>query len=120
MNLFTWMFIAHLVGDYLSQTEYEALNKAKGRWLNPALMMHCLKYTLCFVPVIVGYHLNWWWLAVIFITHVVLDGRGFVIWWRTHVNRDPPHSIQQNFWLTIVHDQVWHLIILATIAQLAG
>ncbi len=120
MNLFSWMAICHCFGDFLLQTEYEAINKKDGRRLNRALMTHCLKYTACFVPVVLCYRLHWWWLATIFVGHTVIDCSGFVRWWRRRVCRNSPASIQETPWLTIVHDQIWHLSMLAAVAVLAS
>lgn len=59
-------FLAHLVGDYLFQTHYEASEKVN-KW-TPALT-HAAKYTAAFVPLT----RDWRALAVIGGTHAVLD-----------------------------------------------
>ncbi|WP_301108119.1 DUF3307 domain-containing protein [Sporosarcina sp.] len=43
MNLFTYVLLGHLVGDYLLQTSWMAMNKAY-KWL--PLLTHCFIYTL--------------------------------------------------------------------------
>jgi hypothetical protein len=120
MRLFDYLIIAHLVGDYLVQTEFEAMNKALGRFWNRALISHCLKYTLSFVPVIVLLGMPLWWLAVIYGTHMVLDRRWFITGWRKYVTRNSEQSIQATFWLTVVIDQIFHVLVLAGLAAFSS
>lgn len=51
-------------------------------------------------------------LLFVCVSHVVLDRRGFVVWWMRFVNVAPDHE-----WLPIVVDQVFHLLTLAIVAQ---
>ena len=120
MTLFSWMVILHLIGDILFQTVFEAMNKAKGRLWNRALMSHCLKYTLVFLPMVLLGLLAWPWLAFIFATHAFLDRRWPVIWWRRRVVGDSEEAVKNTFWLTIVVDQIFHLIVLAIICGLGS
>ena len=116
MSPFMALMLAHLVGDWMIQTEYQALNKAKGHWCNDALCAHCIGYTLCFVPVFLLYSLNWWWLALIFGSHMFLDRRWPVIWWIRVVKRTSDETISKLFWLVVAVDQIMHLLILVPIA----
>lgn len=118
MNLLDWFVLCHLVGDYLLQTEFEAMNKASGRFWNRAILSHCFKYALCFVPITWFYGLNWLWLAVIWGTHMLIDRRQLVLAWRKYIAKSAENSIKNTFWLTIVIDQIFHFIILALIAAL--
>lgn len=59
-------FLAHLVGDYLLQTHYEAVEKTNS-W-TPA-MTHAAKYTAAFVPLT----RNPKALLTIGVTHAILD-----------------------------------------------
>jgi hypothetical protein len=120
MNLIAWCLIAHLIGDFLLQTGHEAMTKARGRFLNRGLLTHCLKYVACFIPVFLAYGVSLAWLAPIFVTHLVLDRRWLVVGWRRYVMRDSVESIKDTFWLTIVVDQTFHLIILAVICALVS
>jgi hypothetical protein len=58
--------LAHLVGDYILQTHYEAVEKTNS-WL-PATT-HAAKYAAAFLPLT----RNWKALAVIGGTHAILD-----------------------------------------------
>lgn len=120
MTPFCWFVIAHLVGDFLLQTEFEAMNKANGSFWNRALFAHVLKYTLCFVPAFVGLHMSLLWLAPIFLSHLILDRRWPVLWWRRVVARGSEASIKNTFWLTIVVDQIFHVLVLAAILAAAS
>jgi hypothetical protein len=119
MNLIAWCLIAHLIGDFLLQTGYETSHKAQGRFLNRGLLTHCLKYAACFIPVFLIYGVSLAWLLVVFGTHLVLDRRWLILGWRHHVIGDSLEAIKATFWLTIVVDQIFHLIVLAIICSLA-
>jgi hypothetical protein len=60
VEIFAVLLVAHLVGDFLLQTEWQATNKFGGLGRDPvkrrALVMHVLTYSVPFVPAIV-------WLA---------------------------------------------------------
>lgn len=58
--------LAHVVGDYILQTDYEAQEKTK-RWLPAA--MHATKYTAAFLPLT----RNKKALVTIGATHLILD-----------------------------------------------
>ena len=116
MRLFNYLILAHLIGDYLIQTEFEALNKALGRFWNRALISHCVKYTLSFLPLVIWFGLPLWWLLVIYGSHMVLDRRWFIIAWRKYVTRNSAESIKATFWLTVVIDQIFHVFVLAGLA----
>lgn len=118
MRLFEWLVICHLIGDYLVQTEFEALNKALGRFWNRALVSHCVKYTLCFVPLVFTAALNPMWLMLIYGSHMIFDQRWPIVWWRKCVTRNSDESIKATFWLTIVIDQIFHLLVLVVIVTM--
>lgn len=93
------LLAAHMVGDYIFQTDQQAKAKLHDR---RALLTHCATYTLAFAPLLlVG--LPWWALPVIFATHVLIDHRRWVT--------DPPWPPK-----TILVDQTLHLIVLGVLA----
>jgi len=116
MSIFEWLIVVHLVADWVLQTEYQALNKAEGKFFNRALWAHCVNYTACFIPVIFWGNLPVWWLLWILSTHLFLDRRWPIIWIRLHVHHDSPENIAKSFWLTIAVDQVAHILVLAVVA----
>lgn len=104
-----WL-IAHLVGDYILQNDWMAVNK-KRRTL-PCLV-HVALYTLS-----VALFTGWGWipLATVAATHFVQDRTQIVAWWM-RVNRQsgfakPPLAP----WSCIVVDNVWHLVVLYLLA----
>lgn len=113
MTPFGLLIIGHLVGDFLFQTSWMAQYKAS-RW--GALITHALVYTLC-VSLIAWIGLGsipWLVVAFIFFTHVFIDKRNFVLWWVRNVMRT---DVQQVQWLPIAVDQVFHILVLAFVAQ---
>lgn len=116
MTLFELLLLAHFVGDYLVQTEYQALHKAEGNFLNSALINHCFMYSLCFVPVLAIYNANPLWILFVFLSHMFYDRRWPIMLWRQYVNRCSQKGIESTFWLTIVVDQIFELLVLAIIS----
>lgn len=110
-----WLVAAHVMGDWILQTEWQSANKAKGKFLNAALMSHCLVYALCFVPVFLLLGISAWWLTLIFWSHAVLDRRRFVVWWLRKVKRISQETIDQAPWLRALTDQMMHVLVLVLI-----
>ncbi len=113
--LFASGLIAHLIGDYLIQTEEEANQKAIRHFFNWPLLRHVLKYTLCLAIPMVWWSVSPIWILWIFATHYVLDRRAFVLWWRIHVMASDPAKLKETFWLTIMVDQIFHILALAVV-----
>ncbi|NLI93261.1 MAG: DUF3307 domain-containing protein [Peptococcaceae bacterium] len=109
MSNFDILLLAHLVGDYLFQTNWMAVNKVR-QWL--PLITHSMVYTLTvWVISFLGFHgLPWRACILIFICHIFLDRRNFVFFWSKHVmglkNGEPS-------WLHTIADQTFHIIVLA-------
>ncbi len=70
------LIASHLVGDYVLQTNEEAVKKFTDR---DKLLWHCFKYILAFLPFLfqtkdrLGRKI--WFLALLFICHVATDYR---------------------------------------------
>lgn len=114
---FDLLLLAHLIGDYLLQTEWMAKYKAE-RWR--PLLAHCFVYTL--VVAVVAYlfipgGLSWWAIGLIFVSHVILDRRGFIRFWHRRIMGV---TNDQGKWLMIMADQIFHLIILAVAIGISG
>lgn len=108
MSPFDLLLIGHLVGDFLFQTTWMAQYKAT-KWL--PLLTHVTVYT--FIVALFGLlfgGLSWWGIAVIYIGHVILDRKTFITFWVEKVQMAKGAS---NNWLSIVADQIFHLILLA-------
>ncbi|WP_235827899.1 DUF3307 domain-containing protein [Brevibacillus migulae] len=114
---FDLLLLAHLIGDYLLQTEWMAKYKAE-RW--KPLLTHCFVYTL--VVAVVAFlfipgGLSWWAIGFIFVTHVILDRRGFISFWYKRVMGV---TDDRNKWLMIMADQIFHLVILAVAIRMSA
>ena len=114
MSPFDWLLLAHLVGDYLFQTSWMAMNKAH-KW--DALIVHSLVYTgaIALVSYATFGLFSWPAYVVIFVSHLILDRRTFVVWWVRTVMRTNETTVP---WLTIMVDQIFHLLVLAMVLQL--
>ena len=117
MSLFDWLLVAHLVGDFLLQTDGMAKYKATDwSWM----LRHVGTYLIIMTAVLVAYALAHPVPLVLVValllflaaTHIVLDRRTFVLWWTGLVGASPEHP-----WLSIVVDQVFHLLTVAVVAQ---
>ncbi|MGA9290739.1 MAG: DUF3307 domain-containing protein [Anaerobacillus sp.] len=111
MTPFDYLLLAHLIGDYLFQTKWMALHK-HNQWL--PLLTHVSIYTFMIgVTAWLAFGgLSFFQLSFVFVTHLILDRRTFVVWWTETVmqNADPGSR-----WLTVVVDQVFHLIVIGII-----
>jgi hypothetical protein len=111
--------LAHLVGDYLVQSDWMANEKLRRH--GPALL-HAASYTMCFVPIT----RNWRALAVIGGTHFVIDRwrlARHVTWVKNQAaprRYRPPHTATGHStdrpdwltgWLLIIADNTMHLAI---------
>ena len=73
--IFYQMFLGHLLGDYLLQNEWMALNKSKNTtegWL--AAMTHCLLYT--FAVCLFMWNFDFIWIIAVFLSHFPIDKFG--------------------------------------------
>ena len=120
MSLFDKLLVAHLVGDWLLQTEWQALNKAKNY---RALFSHIGVYSIIMLSVLAidfGFQNIYVYLVVLMLglSHALLDRRWPVIRFmkafRIIVEREP------ELWLVLAVDQVLHISFLAIAAFVLG
>jgi hypothetical protein len=114
MSPFSYLLIAHLIGDYLFQTSWIAANKSTN-W--KALSIHVFIYTVIvyYISFVFFGGLSFYGIAFIAITHFILDRRTFVVWWVENVMKTPVKSLP---WLVIMVDQIFHIIALAVALHL--
>ncbi len=106
MNLFTWMLVGHLAGDFLLQSSWMAEKKAVEFF---PLLAHCIFYTATvaiFSLPVGGITLTG--MLMIFLGHLIVDNKKVVQLWAKHISR-----AEGNTWLQVVQDQSWHIIVLA-------
>lgn len=94
------LLIAHLVGDYMFQNRWMALNKHKESWI---CNLHSIIYALS-VTIICGWY-DWRYL-VIWLSHFFIDYFRIGAKWRQFFSKDTELP-----W-TILSDNIMHLLIL--------
>ena len=125
--LFGAFILCHLVGDFLLQTDWQAMHKQGGLGRDGvarrALFSHVTTYTLSFAPALV-------WIgaeatlaaalgcaALIYFGHLAVDDGRFVAAWVRqvkHVEGTPPNVVRLGV------DQTLHILALAAIALLGS
>jgi hypothetical protein len=126
VEVFAAFVVCHLVGDYLLQTDWQALHKRGGLGADPvarrALRRHIASYTLAFVPALVWLadDIGAWAVgvaALIAVPHWIQDdGRLLTAYIRTVKHADA----RANLSLTAAVDQSFHYVALFLTALLAG
>jgi type IV secretory pathway TrbD component len=125
-EIFGVFLVSHLVGDFLLQTSWQAVNKYGGLGGSGeprALFTHVLTYTLAFVPALIWLSgsLGWgvlWVAALIAVPHLVQDDGRLIEWWIRHVKRS--RDIARGDWLFTAIDQSFHVLALFAVALLAA
>jgi hypothetical protein len=120
------LLLSHLAGDFLLQTEWQAVDKRGGlgrdRERRRALLLHGATYTAAYVPALV-------WLAgdlgvlgavacavAITLPHVLIDDARALFAWMSHVK----HNDDPETWLVAAVDQTSHLVCLLPVALVAA
>jgi hypothetical protein len=126
VSVFAAFLVAHMVGDYLFQTDWQARNKRGGlsgdRIAFRALFTHVTTYTLAFVPALIwiGDQLDPGWAilaaALIFIPHLILDDGRIVRAYLANVKRAEGFDVG----LAASVDQSFHVLSLFLVALLVG
>ena len=118
--------VAHMVGDYLLQTDWQARHKRCGLGGDPvarrALFAHVTTYTLAFVPALIWIagELDPAWAvvsaALIFLPHLVIDDGRVVNEYMTRVKR--ANGFEASLAASV--DQSFHVLSLFLVALLVG
>jgi hypothetical protein len=99
------LIVAHMVGDYLSQNRWMALNKHKDGWI---ALLHSAIYALS-VLFICGWSDTRFW--IVFVSHFLIDFLRIGALWRKFYSRDTEIP-----W-TILSDNTIHLAILLILSK---
>jgi hypothetical protein len=100
-----WL-MGHLIGDFLLQSDWMALNKKKRTW---PCTVHCLIYA---ITVVLCARWPWWTLPIIFVTHFAQDRTNVVVWLMNHKDQKQFAQPPMAPWSIIVVDNVMHLTVL--------
>ena len=122
--VFVALIVSHLVGDFLFQTEWQAVNKVSGLGdptARRALAHHLAFYMLAFVPALVWIGTEETWLRavlvalVVAVPHLLIDDGRLVDAWTRDVKRAPEPSLV----LRMAVDQTFHVVLLLAAALIA-
>ncbi|CAN5755678.1 hypothetical protein BH10CHL1_BH10CHL1_15420 [soil metagenome] len=117
MTTFTWLLVAHLVGDWMLQNDWMARHKQSGLF-NPAIAVHCITYTLTALGSL--------WLTTtqnathppylifslfILLSHWIIDATGLAKWWVQFFRQSELNFVQ------LMVDQTMHIVVLACLTQ---
>jgi hypothetical protein len=126
VSVFAAFLVAHMVGDYLFQTDWQARNK-RGGLSGPgvarrALFSHVSTYTLAFLPAFVwiGSELDAGWAVLaavlVFLPHLGIDDGRVVRLYLSRVKRADGLDVG----LAASVDQSFHVLSLFLVALLVG
>ena len=126
VSVFAAFLVAHMVGDYLFQTDWQARNKRGGlsgsAVARRALFMHVSTYTLAFLPAFIwiGSELDAAWAVLaavlVFVPHLVIDDGRIVRLYLSRVKRADGFDVG----LAASVDQSFHVLSLFLVALLVG
>jgi Protein of unknown function (DUF3307) len=126
VEVFAAFVVCHLVGDYLLQTDWQALHKRGGlgadRESRRALLSHIVSYTVAFVPVLIWLadEIGAWAVgtaALIAVPHMVQDDGRLLTLYMVRVKHTTP---QANPSVAAAADQALHFVALFLTALLVG
>ena len=126
VSVFAGFIVAHMVGDYLFQTDWQALNKRGGLTAGgvsrKALVCHVSTYTLAFLPAFIwiGSELDVLWAilaaVMVFIPHLIIDDGRLVALYIARVKRVDGLNLS----LAASVDQSFHVLSLFLAAVVIG
>jgi hypothetical protein len=126
VSILAGFLVAHMVGDYLFQTDWQARHKRGGLGSDPiarrALLTHVTTYTLAFLPAFawIGSDLSAGWAlaaaALVFFPHLIIDDGRLIALYLVHVK-----GVEEtNFGLASMVDQAFHVLTLFLAAVVVG
>lgn len=108
--LFIWAVLAHLIADWILQTDWMVQHKTSLR--HPAAWVHGGIHVLALYFV-----LPWGLALLIGLMHILIDTRKPVIWWKYLVGKTVVGP--QTLIVEIAVDQVMHVLVLAVVIGVA-
>ena len=109
-DIMHWIY-AHLIGDYILQTDFMATGKKKKSWI---CLVHILTYLIpfLFTPLV------WWQIALIGLQHFLQDRWNFVTWFM-RVKGSSQFTLSPCApWSVIVTDNILHILFIAWVVSL--
>lgn len=105
-----WIF-AHLLGDYIFQNDWMALNKKRSD-------LHCSIHVVCYMVPFMLCGFNWWQMILIAVQHYVIDRTNFVVWFMKVKGQEKFATGPCAPWSVIVMDNILHILWIAMVAWL--
>jgi Protein of unknown function (DUF3307) len=126
VSVLAGFFVAHMVGDYLLQTDWQARHKAGGLGRDAiarrALLAHVATYTLAFLPALIwiGDELGAGWAVLagvlVALPHLVVDDGRIIGLYLTRVK----HAEASDPRIAAPVDQSFHALSLCIVALIIG
>jgi hypothetical protein len=117
MTTFTWLLVAHLIGDWMLQNDWMARHK-QASLFNRAIAVHCIMYTLTTLGSLwlIGFRNSTqppYFIFSIFIllSHWLIDATSLARRWVHFFRQSEVYFVQ------IMVDQTMHIVILACLTQ---
>lgn len=107
-----WIY-AHLIGDYLLQNDWMALNKKNSTF-------HCLVHIVTYMIPFFFCGFNWWQLVLIAVQHFAIDRTNFVVWFMNVKGQDKFAGPPCAPWSIIVMDNILHILWIALVEVSVG
>jgi hypothetical protein len=104
--------VAHLIGDYILQNDFQAQNKRKSSWV---CALHCTLYSgimFCYT----GW--PWWVMFLVWVEHFLQDRTPFVAWFMRFNRQERFMQPPLGPWSMIVVDNTFHLTFLFLTSEL--
>ncbi|MCB0082582.1 MAG: DUF3307 domain-containing protein [Caldilineaceae bacterium] len=117
MNLFTWLFLGHLIGDWVLQNDWMAQNK-QSALLNLSCATHCAIYTLTLTVTLwfsrsityTSVQISLFFILT-FLSHYLIDATNAAAGWSRLFQQS------NSIFVRIVVDQTFHLMIIAVLIE---
>lgn len=111
-NVMHWIY-AHLIGDYLLQTDWMATRKKTS---HKACVAHVAAYMLPFLLT----PFTWWQLLLVAGQHYAQDKTNFVVWFMK-IKHSEGFTKEPFFpWSIILTDNIIHVLWMALVAAIPG
>lgn len=113
----TGAIVGHLVGDYLAQNDWMALNKKAAGWHGLlACAVHCTLWTAAVLMFSGWYALPRetlaWLIPSLWLTHFAQDRTKIINGWMWLIGQSKFSGPPLGPWSIIVVDNVWHIVTL--------
>lgn len=105
-----WIY-AHLIGDFILQNDWMALNKKKSS-------LHCSIHIGCYMVPFLLCGLMWWQLVLIAVQHFIQDRTNFVVWLMKIKGSDKFAEPPMAPWSIVVTDNILHICWMALVVWL--